>query len=309
MQDSQNSASEQKPARGFRIPIGANTLISWVALNNQSRVVSNIPAETFFHVELLLPGSLSEAVVPISLGNNILGVIEIQSQVINGFDPEIIATFVTLANQVASGIQNIRLLKSAKINVAETSLLYRTSRQVAEATEYQDVIDVLASTLKQTSYISGIYAVEEDHLALLALNDPKNPEAFHTNQWITFTLQKAFDRLSQENLILINNLNQFSDFTNLLSYFARSGCHSAALIAVHQGSRMSNIIILGSRESIPLTSIMLQPFSNLIEVVNSTLQRQEALQDLQRRMNELQTLASIGEAVTLDTDLKIFLMC
>ncbi|MDR3577077.1 MAG: GAF domain-containing protein [Anaerolineaceae bacterium] len=287
LQDSLSSSTDEKPAHGYRIPIGANTLISWVALNNHSRVVPNIPEETFYHVELLLQGSLSEAVVPISLGNNILGVIEIQSQVVNGFDPEIIATFVTLANQVASGIQNIRLRESAQINLAENSLLYRTSRQVAEAKENQEVIDILVNTLKQTSYVSGIYSVEEDHLELIALNDPKNLEAFRSIRGITIALQKVYKRLSEENLILIDNLNQFSDFTNLVAYFARAGCHSAALIAIHEGVRFTNIIVLGSRESLPLTSIVLQPFSNLVEVVNSTLERLNISQDLQQTMKAL----------------------
>jgi PAS domain S-box-containing protein len=304
LQESQNSISDQKPARGYRIPIAANTLMSWVAINNQTRVVPNIPEETFYHVELLLTGSLSEAAVPISLGNTILGVIEIQSPIMNGFDPEIIATFVTLANQVASGIQNIRLLESAQINLAETSLLYRTSRQISVAKEDQEVISILASALKQTAYVSGIYSVEEDHLTLIALSDPKNPDAIHSNQGITLSLQKAFERLRQENLILIDNINQLSDFSSLLAYFARAGCHSAALIAVHKGEQLSNVIILGSRESTPVTSTMLQPFGNLVEVVSSSLERLDVLQTLQRRLNELQTLASVGEAITQETDLK-----
>jgi PAS domain S-box-containing protein len=297
-----SAGKEQKHAKGYRIPVGANTLMSWVANNNHYRVIGDLNEESFYKIDLILADTLSEAALPISVGQQVLGVLEVQSAKTDDFDQEIIDSLQTMANQLASGLQNVRLLESTQINLEETTLLYRTSRQITQAKDEKEVIDLLTTTIRQTSYVSGIFEVEEDHLRILALNDPKSPAGVSSAHGITLPIQKVANRLKQESLILIDNLVQAPDFSNILSFFVRSGCRSAALISVNKSGELSKVVVLGSRETTAITGTALQPFGNLIEVVNSTLERLQIMVALQHRLSDLQTLTNVSQAISVETD-------
>ncbi len=303
LQELSSQAGEKKVSKGYRLPVNSDTLIGWVAQNNQARVVSDTTQETSFQADLLLSDTLSEIAIPISLGSQVLGIFEVQSNSENGFEAETVSVLQTLSNQIANGLQNIRLLEATQINLEETSLLYRASRQISTTRNKTELFQALTATLIQTPYISGIFSVEEDHLSIVSITDPRSPNAVVAPTGATLPLQNVGYRLSQSNLVLVENLTQPSDFDNLLSFFSRRGCQSAALFPILETGKLSRIIVLGSRSLNPLTSTALQPFGNLIEVVSTTLDRFKVVDDLQRRVTELQTLTSLSEVISAETEL------
>jgi PAS domain S-box-containing protein len=303
LQELSSQSNEKNVSKGYRVPINADTLVGWVAQNNQARVVSDTAKESSLTNELLLTDTRSEIGIPISLGSQVLGIFEVQSNAENGFEAETVSVLQTLSNQIANGLQNLRLLEATQINLEETSLLYRTSRQVSTTHDKDELFQTLTSTLSQTPYISGIFSVEEDHLSIVSITDPRSPTTVVAPTGATLPLQNVGSRLSQANLVLVENLSQPSDFDNLLSFFSRRGCQSAAIFPIFETGKLSRIIVLGSRSLNPLTATALQPFGNLMEVVSTTLDRFKVVDDLQRRVSELQTLTSISEVISGETDL------
>ncbi len=121
--------------KGSRIPINSPTLVGWVASHNQSQVALDISStEALEQGNLIVPETRSEVAVPITVSGQVIGVLDIQMDRPNAFDPETVATLQSLSNQLATGLRNILLVMSAQINYEETSLLYRASRQISTAT-------------------------------------------------------------------------------------------------------------------------------------------------------------------------------
>ena len=303
LQEFSSLSGESIVTRGFRLPLSSETLIGWVASNNHAQVIANTGIEATFSDEILLPNTKSDIALPVSIGNQVFGVLEVQSEQVNGFETDIVAVLQTLCNQIANGLQNLRLLEATQVNLEETSLLYRTSRQLSLTQNGAELFQTLLTAISQTPYISGIFTVHEDHLSIMAITDPRSPTAIIATQGVTLPLQRVDTRLAQNGLVLIENLSQPSEFDHILSFFSRRGCRSAAIFPVFEEKRLSRIIVLGSRSNATLTQTSLQPFSNLVEVINTTLERFHVLEDLQHRVNELQTYTKLNEVISAETEL------
>ncbi len=303
LQETSSRDGEKKANKGYRIPVSADSLIGWVVTNNQARVVTDTAHEVIAHTEILLPKSLSEIAIPIALGNQVLGVLEVQSENQNGFEADTVSVLKTLANQIANGLQNLRLLEAAQIDLEETSLLYRTSRQVSLTKNRGELFQTLTAAMAQTPYVSGIFSVQEDHIRIVSITDPRSPSTVIAPQGVSLPLQNIALRLNQNNAVIVENLNQGSEFDHILSFFSRRGCRSASIFPINESAMLSTIIVLGSRSLIPLTATGLQPFGNLVEVVGTTLERFQVLEDIQQRVIELQTLKNMSEVISVETDL------
>lgn len=303
LQEMSSESGEKKVSRGYRIPVSPENLIGWVTTNRQSRVVADTKQEVIAQSELLLPQTRSEIAIPIVLGSQVLGVFEVQSENVNGFETDTVSVLQTLANQIANGLQNLRLLEATQINLEETSLLYRTSRQISLTKNRDELFQTLTSTLAQTPYVSGVFSVQEEYLSIVSITDPRSPNAVVAPQGVTLPLQNVIFRLSQSNMVLVENLALPSEFDHMLSFFSRRGCKSASIFSINESGKLSKIIVLGSRSMNPLTATALQPFANLVEVIGTTLERFKVLEDLQKRVTELQTLTNLSEVISAETEL------
>jgi PAS domain S-box-containing protein len=94
----------------FRVGVDGN--VGWVAENRQLLYVQDITAD-----ERYLPGWLdrgSELVIPLMVGEEVLGVIDFERDEVNGFTPDEIRFLSLFANQVAWALYNVKLFEEIK---------------------------------------------------------------------------------------------------------------------------------------------------------------------------------------------------
>ena len=251
LQAAYSQSGEMKDQLGYRIVISPDSLIGWVAKNNQPRVISDFSVSEFPYNSLIFSSSQSEVAIPISVGSQVLGVFEVQSINSKGFEPESISVLLTLCNQIANGLQNLRLLEATQINLEETDLLYRTSRQISLTKNETDMVRVIRESLVQTPYVSGLFSVEENYLGIIAITDPRNLGATASTQGITLPLLRIPAILERQHQVVIDDLSRPTDYDVLLSFFSRRGCRSASIFSIFDESRLTKILVLGSREPNP----------------------------------------------------------
>ncbi len=90
------------------------TVMAWVAQNKQVYRVENGSTDPKFMILEALPDTHSEINLPLIVGQEMLGVLDIQSDQVAGFDDEDQQLLQTLANQIAIAIRNARLYKLEK---------------------------------------------------------------------------------------------------------------------------------------------------------------------------------------------------
>jgi GAF domain-containing protein len=104
---STNTAGGRKLlSRGYRIPVGQINPVGFVAQTGQPRIISFENEDAIFSRNPELPETRSAIVLPLKSGDQIIGVLDIQSTDMNAFAETDLSTLSILADQVAITIQN-----------------------------------------------------------------------------------------------------------------------------------------------------------------------------------------------------------
>ncbi len=106
---STGEAGRQMLAAGHTLDFNASSINGRAAANKQPVLVANTATSENFKPHPLLPNTRSETAVPLLIGNNVVGVLDLQSSEPNTFTEESLPAFVTLAGQLAVAIENSAL--------------------------------------------------------------------------------------------------------------------------------------------------------------------------------------------------------
>jgi signal transduction histidine kinase len=101
--------------RGWSIDLDTPySIIVWTAKSGQAYRADDVAADDEFQVMDALPDTRSEIALPLQVGQEIIGVLDIQSERLARFDDEDQQVLQTLTNQIAIAIRNARLYELEK---------------------------------------------------------------------------------------------------------------------------------------------------------------------------------------------------
>ncbi|KXK11914.1 MAG: putative signaling protein [Chloroflexi bacterium OLB14] len=298
-------ASKELHNLHYRIEVGSASIIGWVAANNQVRIASNVSNDPLHLENKLLPETKSEATVPISLGNLVLGVLDVQSKQTGEFSPDTVVMLQTLASQIAAGIQTSGLIEASQINFQEVERLYRSSRLIAEATEEEEILNVGGQILKDAPYPVVVFKFDQDMLRILSSADTTrnlvdleglpNPIRVNPLEINNYLLRG----IANSTLLDSNTPKVFKELMHNLDLM------SAAYLPVRKNNMLVAIMMIGSRQH-TLSNSSIQPYINLADLMSIALERSEAVKETSKHLQEVESLASINELISSASDMQVF---
>ncbi len=107
-------------ARGHKISVGSVSVIGQVTDQGQVIVERDTSASNLHRQNQFLGETRAELGIPLSLGDVIIGALDVQSKQRNTFEPEQIAALQTLADQITIAIENTRLYAESERLLRET---------------------------------------------------------------------------------------------------------------------------------------------------------------------------------------------
>ncbi len=133
-----------------RIPVDQpHSLVARAARTGQGAISNDVTKEPDFLPNPLLPNTRSEMAVPIKVGETLLGVFDVQGDVVNRFTDEDIAIKTTLSRQIAVALQNLRNFAKAQQQAERESKLNVISQKIQSATTVEAVLQIAARELGQ----------------------------------------------------------------------------------------------------------------------------------------------------------------
>lgn len=115
-----NSAGGQKMlARNHRLRVGAEGLVGYATGHARARIALDVGEDVVFFDNPDLPDTRSEMALPLVIGGEAIGALDVQSEHSNAFSEEDIQVLSTLADQVAVAIQNARLFEQSQRTAQE----------------------------------------------------------------------------------------------------------------------------------------------------------------------------------------------
>jgi PAS domain S-box-containing protein len=171
----------QMVAEGRSIPVDREqSLVARAAREKRGVTVNDVTTEPGFLSNPLLPDTHSELAVPMMIGEQVIGVFDVQSEVVGRFTDADIAVQTTLASQIASAVQNARLYTQAENAKQEAQTLVDYA---AEAVLVFDLTTGLFTSANENA--EKVYGLSHEELLKVGpaqMSPAKQPDGRDSNE-------------------------------------------------------------------------------------------------------------------------------
>jgi len=127
-------------ARGGRVDVGEG-LVGWVAGHGEPAIADDVSQDPRW-----LPDQTdvrSEVAVPLKVGDELVGVLDVQSSEVGAFDEEDIFILRTLADQIAVALENARLYVAQQEEAWVLNALLQVTQNIAQARGLNELLEVV----------------------------------------------------------------------------------------------------------------------------------------------------------------------
>ncbi|MDR3576437.1 MAG: GAF domain-containing protein, partial [Anaerolineaceae bacterium] len=131
-------------AQGWQIPLEREqSLVARSVRNRQGVIINDVRSEPGFMPNELLPNTRAEMAVPMLVGDTLIGVLDVQADVVERFTDEDVRIMTTLSAQVGVALQNSRQFAQVQQQEQLVSTLYQASSAINTAHTYDDILNAL----------------------------------------------------------------------------------------------------------------------------------------------------------------------
>ena len=123
------------------------SLVARASRERKAVIVNDVQSEPDFLANPLLPDTRSEMAIPLIVGERVLGVLDVQANVVDHFTQEDISIQSTLAAQIAISLQNARTFAQAQSQARGEAMLNMISQKIQSATTVESVLQIAAREL------------------------------------------------------------------------------------------------------------------------------------------------------------------
>lgn len=132
-----SEGGQRMMARAHRLEVGQSGIVGHVTATGEARIATDVGHDAVFFNNPDLPATRSEMAVPLRVGDEIIGALDVQSDLPDAFTDEDIQLFTILSDQVAIAIYNSRLYADMSQALQEAQVVHQRYLQQEWNREYQ----------------------------------------------------------------------------------------------------------------------------------------------------------------------------
>jgi signal transduction histidine kinase len=209
-------AGEKMLVEGIKFPLEARpSLVAKAGREKQNVVINDVSVNEAHAKNKNLPDTKSEIVLPMLVGNQLIGVLSLQSEYKDRFNPADVEIFSTLAEQIAIAINNAQLYKKQAQLAEELRQADQTKTQFLASMSHE-LRTPLNGIMNFTEMVAlGMMGeVNKDQKDLLdqSLNSSK-----HLLDLINDVLDITKIQAGKLNLFIEDNVNLYDEISNVIS--------------------------------------------------------------------------------------------
>ena len=122
-------------------------LVGQAAVRKKPLIISDVQQTPDWLPNALLPETKSEAAIPILFGDEVLGVLDVQHNVINGITDLDADLLQSIASQVGVAMRNARLFEQVSQQVGREALVNQIAQEIQFAPDIESVLQIAAQQI------------------------------------------------------------------------------------------------------------------------------------------------------------------
>src|SRR3990172_8663169 len=167
--------------RGHRLAVGKVGLVGYVTGTGKPRIALDVGADAVHFANPDLPHTRSELALPLRVGASVIGALDVQSNEPNAFDDHDLVVLQTMADQLATALENARLLDSLRRQSADRQRVIELYSRLAQQTSYDGLLlEVAGDICHALGFHRALLGISEgDQIVIRSAadeNDPNPPE-------------------------------------------------------------------------------------------------------------------------------------
>ena len=147
-----NFRSSAGPQRGGGKRVTAKLgegLVGSVAQTGEEAVTNDVGSDSRYKFIEVLSETRSEAVLPLKIENNILGVLDVQSDQLEAFHPNDLLVLRALADTIAIAINGVQLYGELQKRADHLEMVAQVSKEIASTLELDELLTKVASLIQK----------------------------------------------------------------------------------------------------------------------------------------------------------------
>ncbi len=148
---------------GHKLPLGIDSMVGYAITRRKSRVALDVGKDAVHFANPLLPETRSEVALPLIVGDDVLGALDVQSTQGMAFDETSLAMLQNMADQIATALANARSFDRVQRTLEYTQRQSEVSRVLFSAQTVEEAYTALGQVWASLSNIDRlqIYLVSE----------------------------------------------------------------------------------------------------------------------------------------------------
>jgi GAF domain-containing protein/CheY-like chemotaxis protein/HAMP domain-containing protein/two-component sensor histidine kinase len=296
-------------ARGHKLEVGKVGLVGYVTGTGEPRIALDVGKDAVHFVNPDLPETRSEMTLPLRVRGQVIGALDVQSTEEAAFTDEDVATLQTMADQLATAIENARLFEQTQHSLVETRELFEASRTIGAATSPSEVGQALidyAATLGLDAARLLRYEFADNRPVGMVLAEEWSVDGqthFGVGDRLPM-LDSVLARLWQpEEVVVIENVHtddRLDDQTR--SILETAGLRSIAFIPLVVASRQIGGLVIGRRVPSAYPERLIRNLWTICGQAAIALENLRLLEETRRRARQLEVINAIGRVVSTSLD-------
>ncbi len=280
-------------AQGHRLAVNGKSVIGQTTGRNEPQIIQDTTNAEFHYKNPLLPETRAEAAVPISIGNRVLGALDVQSKTPNVFDEAAIDTLRTLASLIAIAIYNIKLREQAEVNLEEVNTLYRSVLRLSQTNAPREFVDVAISTMQELPTYSAI--VLRNEATSYEINVIKPVKIGAPVPSVIAPAAVLKELFPPRSTAIITDVDNPGNAPHVLTEWAKALFYKSVIaLPVYLSGELQTIILLGSTEKDAFPEVRVETYQLVITVAERMLERIIALRKTKHEAETSRLILSIA---------------
>jgi PAS domain S-box-containing protein len=275
----------------------ARTGSSWLAndVSKDPHYVKGFPEEVL---------TKSELCVPIKLGDQVIGVLDVQSIRLNDFDQADLAAMEAVADRVAVAIQNARLYEEIKERMEETSALYQVSKSLVAALNLDTLLKQILEAIRDFfGYSNGAILLLDEGGTELYIKAASGFIGKAEGAKITVGKEGITGWVAQHGeMLYVPDVTVDSRYVEPVK--PEESIRSEVALPLKVGARLIGVLNVESTELEGFDERDLRALSAIADQVAIAIENARLFQESQRRVEEMAALREVSLATlsTLERD-------